>query len=54
MSKIDVFLLLLLREDFQFRRHAQHSGFGWESPDLKANSDLPSAFCFISQSPAFH
>ena len=32
----------------------QHSRFGRESPDLKANSDLPSAFCFISQSPAFH
>ena len=32
----------------------QHFRFGRESPDLKANSDLPSAFCFISQSPAFH
>ena len=32
----------------------QNSRFGRESPALKANSDLPSAFCFISQSPAFH
>ena len=36
------------------RQTCQHSRFGQESPALKENSDLPPAFCFISQSPAFH
>ena len=34
-------------------KHANTPVLGKSLPDLKANSDLLSAFCFISQSAAF-
>ena len=44
----------IIKFNSEYSQTCQHSRFGRESPDLKANSDLPSAFCFISQSPTFH